>query len=93
MIELLKKFLPQDKAQAKNPVQTLSGWLDLADNRVVIEYLQERIRFNEEAIQRLLLLDKDRRDLQKAQLLGAFKEVLNILNKIDQAIQIKRKQG
>lgn len=67
-------------------------WLDLAENEVVMNYLQSRLEMNHDAIEKLILLSKDKKDIQKAKLLGGLKELIMLIDKAKQAQNLKRKQ-
>ena len=81
--ELLKDFTREKRQFSQQ--QVINGWLNLADNMIVMQQLYEWQRFDQDAIRQLLLLDKDRRDIEKAKIYGRLQVVGGILEQISLA--------
>ena len=81
--ELLKDFTREKRQFSQQ--QVINGWLNLADNTIVMQQLYEWQRFDQDAIRQLLLLDKDRRDIEKAKIYGRLQVVGGILEQISLA--------
>ena len=91
MLKLFRKF--KEKRLKFEQSKEFNCWLDLAGNEVVMNYLKSRLIFEQDAIDTLILLDRDKKDLKKAKLLGGVKELLMIIQKAEQASNLKKKQS
>ena len=75
-----------------NKSQEIQAWLTLSENEMVMNKLLEWQEFNQEAIRALLVLNKDKKDLEKAKMLGRLDIIATILEKINQAKKYVQKR-
>lgn len=65
--------------------QEIQGWLELSGNSFFIQKLIEWQEFNQESFRALFMLEADKRDIEKAKMLGRLDIIATILEKINQA--------
>ena len=90
MINLFRKY--KEKRLIFDKSKNFNCWLDLAENEVVMNYLKSKLEMKNQEIEDLILLDKDKKDLKKAKLLGGIQQIIQIIQKADQALSLKSKQ-
>lgn len=90
MINLFRKY--KEKRLVFDKSKNFNCWLDLAENEVVMNYLKSKLEMKNQEIEDLILLDKDKKDLKKAKLLGGIQQIIQIIQKADQALSLKSKQ-
>lgn len=85
----LKEFIVEKREFSTE--QALNGWLKLGENEMFLNQLYSWQRINTEDIKMLLLLERDKKDIEKARALGRLEVIGNIIDKIEHAKDIKRK--
>ena len=83
------KFFKGTRDQQFSKAQIVSGYLKLSENDVFMQQLYDWQNFNQEAVLQLLALNKDRRDIEKAKMLGKLQVISAILEKIEHAKDTK----
>lgn len=93
-MRLLQKYKKYKQKKIKfDKSKNYNCWLDLAENEVVMNHLRSRLEMNQHAVEALILQNRDKKDIKKATLLGGIKEVIQIIDKAEQAQNLKRKYG
>lgn len=86
LLNFLNKIKLGDKIKFDSEREKL-GWADLARNEVVMNYLKELTRLGLEDIRQLLVQDKDKKDLIKAQIYGDLRRVADLLERSELALK------
>src|SRR3990167_4695493 len=71
--------------------QLIAGWLEMGNNQVVMNQLNQWSKFNQEAVKMMLLLETDKKDIEKARLIGKLEVITAILEKVELAKNNKLK--
>ena len=90
MINLFRKY--REKRLVFDKSKNFNCWLDLAENEVVMNYLKSKLEMKNNEIEELILLSKDKKDLKKAKLLGGIQQLIQVIDKAEQARKLKQKQ-